>query len=1046
MLTLLFFCSGLSGLIYQVVWVRQFGQVYGNTVYSASIVVAIFMVGLGAGGYLFGTWADRRYLARQEGLVRVYGGLELLIAGCGLLISLLLPHIAAVVARLSWYDAAPGGWHVLSLASYVWRAAIALLLLTPMTILMGGTFTVLVRSMVRADLHSAGWRVALLYGANTVGAAAGAFLTDFLLVPRVGLFGAQMAAVALNLVAAGGAFSLARRTTLIPGQTNKTRPAAAPQAIRQVSAASPAPRHVSPKRASSPGERRRESSRQTTGEIGTSPAGVRWVAAAVALSGFAALGMEILWLRHLGVLLGGFRSVFSLLLTIMLLALGTGALLAGWLDRRFAQPARTLMIVQALFTGTLLLGLASNDADALSARGVTIGATLAALSPSSRTVAELWFNLRPMLLEVALPCFVAGLALPLANAVVQNAEASVGGRAGVLYAANTVGAVCGSLATGYLLLPWLGMQSSAAILAGVASLAIGPLRFSQPRHRTDDRAVLAGAGLIAVGALVIWLMLPPDFIVRRALGSRGADERLVALSEGVTELLAVVERPGRGRGLLTNGHAMSSTAPLDQRYMRALAHIPLLMLDQPERVLVIGFGVGNTVHAATLHTSVTRVDVADLSSHILEHAGYFRDANGDVLNDPRVTTYVNDGRQHLQMTSSGPYDLITLEPPPIAHAGVSALYSREFYQLARSRLTSGGYVSQWLPAYQVPAESSLAMVRAFLDVFPQAVLLSGTQAELLLIGTTAPRIELDPVGVSAALTRERAVREDLARLDLGSVREIAGTFVGSAQTLARATRESPSVTDDRPLQEYGVLSGLSARLTGVPSALFDVSAVNAWCPGCGDDRQGQQAVPNLDLYLRLLQQAYLAPVADVVAAASAARGQRRILGSAYLGAVVPDSAEVHNLLGVAEMRDGRVDEAISEFRQALLEDPRSANARANLGQIRYDQGAALLELRRYAEASALLGEAVELMPDSAEALNDLGVALASMGRVGEAREHFRRAVTLAPGFAEARANLESAQESTHPVVSSRLRNASGERTGARGADAPAADDDGTSSR
>jgi spermidine synthase len=138
------------------------------------------------------------------------------------------------------------------------------------------------------------------------------------------------------------------------------------------------------------------------------------------------------------------------------------------------------------------------------------------------------------------------------------------------------------------------------------------------------------------------------------------------------------------------------------------------------------------------------------------------------------------------MFAPATYDLITLEPPPTAHAGVAALYSREFYELARSRLTSGGYLSQWLPASQVPEESSLAMVRAFIDVFPQWVLLSGAQAELLLIGTSATRIELDPARVAGALERERAVREDLVRLDLGSVQEIAGTFVGSADTLTRA--------------------------------------------------------------------------------------------------------------------------------------------------------------------------------------------------------------------------------------------------------------------
>jgi Flp pilus assembly protein TadD len=174
------------------------------------------------------------------------------------------------------------------------------------------------------------------------------------------------------------------------------------------------------------------------------------------------------------------------------------------------------------------------------------------------------------------------------------------------------------------------------------------------------------------------------------------------------------------------------------------------------------------------------------------------------------------------------------------------------------------------------------------------------------------------------------------------------------------------------------------------------------------DDEGARLAPNLDLYLRLLQQAYLAPVGDTVAAAAAGGEQRRLLGSTYLGAVVPDSAEVHNLVGLAYARDGRIDDAAREFEAAIGKDSGSANARANLGQIRYEQGAALLESRRFADAAALLATAVELMPDSAEAHNDLGVALASLGHVAEAAEHFRRAVTLQPDFTEARENLAHA--------------------------------------
>ena len=965
LLNLLFFCSGLSGLIYQVVWVRQLGNVYGNTVYSGSMVVAIFMLGLGLGGYVFGVLADRRYQSPSDSLVRLYGLLEVLIAGFGLVVSLILPHLGGMVAHLSSYETDAAGWHTLTFVSYLCRSAIAVALLAPMTVLMGGTLTVLVRAVVRSDLASSGSRIALLYGANTIGAAMGAFLTDFALVPAVGLMATQFVAAGLNLFAAAGAFWIARAVSV----SSRPRP-------------------------------------QEQATIATGAGRVHWAALALALSGFAALGMEMLWLRHLAVLLGGFRAVFSLLMTVMLLALGAGALLGGWLDRRFAHPARTLMVVQALCAMTMLLGLASGGADALATRGGAIAVTLGTLSPASRALAELWFNLRPMLIEVALPSLIGGVAFPLANALVQNAEGAVARRAGILYAANTVGAVCGSLVAGYLLLPRIGMQGSAAVLATVAALTIVPLYLSEPSS-SHRRTTFAGAGLIAAATLAVWFALPADYLIRRAFGPRDANERVVALSEGVTEVIAVVEKPGRGRGLLTNGHAMSSTAALDQRYMRALAHIPLLAMEEPQRVLVIGFGVGNTTHAATLHASVKQVDVADLSRHILEHATYFRDANRDVLKGSKVKVFVNDGRQHLQMMPVGTYDLITLEPPPIAHAGVAALYSREFYQLARSRLTPGGYVSQWLPAYQVPAETSLAMVRSFIDVFPQSVLLSGAQAELLLIGTNAPRIELDPEVIAGRLGRERAVQEDLARVDLGTVLEIAGTFVGSADTLARATDGSPAVTDDRPRQEYGVHSGLSAGLMGVPSALFDASSLAKWCPRCAD---GEHAVANLDLYLRLLQQAYAAPVTST----PAADRQRRILGSAYLGAVVPASAEAHNLIGLAAIRAGRVDDAVREFESALIKEPRSANARANLGQIRYNQGAALLESRRFDDAATMLRTAVDLMPESAEAQNDLGVALASLGRVDEAKTHFQRAVDIEPDFVEARRNLESALRMASP--------------------------------
>jgi spermidine synthase len=821
---LVFLLSGISGLLYQVIWVRWFGMIFGNTVYSASLVVAVFMCGLGAGSYLVGIWADRHGTGRPVRALRAYAGCEIAIAVLGAAIALGLPLLARLSATISSYEPGPHGWQTLSTSSTVLRLAVAVLVLAPITTLMGGTLTLLVRHLLASDVRLAGWRIGLLYGFNTGGAALGALLSDFALIPRFGLFATQMIAVALNLLAGLAALRLARG--LPPDDA--TAAAVAASAIDD-------PTELVGDRA------------------GMSPI-VFYTALAILLSGVAAMGIEILWFRQFSIVLGSRRAVFSLLLTVILVGIWLGAIAGGLLHRRLGRPALLYMLAQLAFVGLTIALLGLVDLD----RGVLAPPADAGEAGSlAHAVARTAGILQMIAVHVGPPAFLMGLAYPLANANIQDAVGQAGRRAGFLYVANSIGAVIGALGTGFWLIPWLGFKDSLTVLAVVGALSIVALAAALAAATSRRRALVAGVLCLAplAVAITLWSQVPATRF--QLIGIR-AGERVLALSEGESELIAVTEGPG-GRRLNTNGHSMSGTEIEAQRYMRAFAHIPLLHLDRPRDALVICFGVGTTLHAASLHPSLERIELADLSQNVVSQAHHFAATNHDVRDDPRVHVYINDGRQHLRMRPPRSFDLITLEPPPIGFAGVSSLYSRDFYQLARSRLKEGGFMSQWLPAYQLQPDAVLAMVRAFIDVFPDAILLSGERGELILLGRAAPGpITIDPVALARRLAERPAVLADLRRVHLGTLTEILGTFFSSSRAMREATAEVEPITDDHAIMEYGGPPARCGR-TRFPEALVDPAGFPSWCPTCLQAGAIDPALATLGDYLHVLEGYYHSP-------------------------------------------------------------------------------------------------------------------------------------------------------------------------------------------
>ncbi len=739
----LFFLSGASALIYQVSWTRQLGLLLGTTVQTAAVVTGVFMAGLGLGAWAGGAWADRR---RTDAL-RAYGLVELAVAGWGLGLVLLLPGLSL---EASWQLGA-GGW--LWPADLGRRVLLAFALIGPPAALMGATVSLLSRRLLAGHVAATGWRMGVLMGANTAGAAAGALACDLWLVPAVGVAGTQCVAVGLGLLA--GIVAL-----LLPD---------AP--------ADPAPK------------------------VGQAPS--RY-ALSLGLGGVAAMGLEVVWFRFIASALGSFRAALSMTLAVVLIGLWLGALLAGLLERTTRRPALLLAGGQvAMAVLALAAFVLFTPEDVLTAQ-LSLPPLAANLSLAARLV---------------LPAAIAmGMAFPLAAAAVQGPESHLGRRTGALFAAGSAGNLLGALGTGFVLLPLIGMQGALLVLACAAILAAA---VAVPPGRWW---ILIPGGVAAA----LFSGLPDGRILAASFpAGRLAAEGVLAVSEGAEQTIVVTGAPEGPARLWTSGHPMSSTTPHAQRYMRFMAHLPLLLHPDPRRALVICYGVGNTTHAVSLHPSIAAIDVADLSPEVLRHAGWFAHASHDVLSDPRVQVYVDDGRRVLG--SSGPgYDLITLEPPPIAYAGVSALYSRELYEHIESRLSPGGYISQWVPGYQVPAPAVRSLVRAFVEVFPDAVLFVADRQEMVLVGRSGGMRAVDPALLQGRIEDRPEVAADLAAIALPDAAALTARFAGTG--LLAVTEGVPPVTDDDPILEHAQHSQVTQ--TRLPPELFDVAGIVEWCPTC----------------------------------------------------------------------------------------------------------------------------------------------------------------------------------------------------------------------
>jgi spermidine synthase len=626
--------------------------------------------------------------------------------------------------------------------------------------LMGGTLPILMRSF-SPQAEKFGVTGGRLYAANTFGAIAGVLLTSFVLIPALGVRGSALAAGAINLVAALVAFVVA--WSIRAGNIGSQSPA---------------------------------SSRPT----GSSLALILY-----AIAGGIALGYEVIWSQTMVQWTSTRTFAFSVVLATYLTGLAIGS---AWFARRADRSREPWGDFGLLIAATGLVALLAT---------VLVGPWLQAVQVKAATLAFALTHQEPIAMAarfavaatciVLLPTILLGAAFPAALRLTADA-ASPGRDTGKIIALNTTGGIAGTLFTGFILVPALGLERSLAILAVGAGLvgSIAVLRGSGARPRLRW-ATLACGGLTVLAAVVI----SPDHLARLLASARGG--KLLFHEAGSDGTVTVIEQRSAQncfRRLYIQGVSNSGDSLSSLRYMRLQALLPLIIhRGEPRSALVIGLGTGITAGGLLFYPGLDRRVCAELLPAVVRAASQFSGNHG-VTADPRMTLRLSDGRLEM-LRNPETYDLITLEPPPPSNAGVVNLYSRDFYTLAATRLNPDGLVAQWLPLATQTNADTRSLVRSFLDAFPHATLWTTELHEMLLVGSLAP-IELD-AGRIAARFNQPEVGSALREVGIASPAALMATWVTDRAGLERYAGDAAPVTDDRPRIEYGswVMPGEFAR-------------------------------------------------------------------------------------------------------------------------------------------------------------------------------------------------------------------------------------------
>jgi spermidine synthase len=757
-LLLLFVGSGCAALIYEIVWFQLLEFVIGASSVSLAVLLGTFM-----GGMCLGSLLLPRYINKSAHPLRVYAFLELGIAAFGLVLLFLVPSLVSGIYSLI---------SVSGVGSIVIRSLIAAVCLLPPTLLMGATLPAIAR-WVEATPKGVSW-MGFFYGGNIAGAVIGSLLTGYVLLRLLDMYWATFIAILINIGVALLALSLAK---------------VAPHESRVAAGSADAAK----------------------------PSGVWEVYLVIALSGMTALASEVIWTRLLALLFGATVYAFALILAVFLAGLGIGSSIGSSLAAKLQRPRLALGWCQML----LCAAMAWSAYQMMTVMwSMPINPTLEIVTTDvSGPFITFQLDMMRALWSVLPASILWGASFPLALAAVASKGQDPARLVGGVYAANTVGAIVGSLTGGLLLVAWLGTHSALMVLMVISALAglfaAVPVLFDNAKGQQSGTGFqLAHVGLLILGAGVAGILasnvpgyacpspenpltseqqlkthgkcMPARFVgYGRFTASRGTENKWIYLGEGINAFVAVSEMTDGTRNYHNAGKVQASSHPADMRLQRMLGHFTTLAPANQENqdFLVIGFGAGVTAGAVSIGPRVGSVTIAEIEPLVPKVVGdHFGAHNYDVAKNKKVHVEIDDGR-HFLFTTDKKFDGITSDPLDPWVKGAAALYTEEFFEMAKQRLKPGGVVTQFVQLYESTEEAVKSEIGTFFKVFPNAIIwannIDGRGYDLVMFGQAEPtKIDVDQWTARLESPEYAQLAKSLQEIRINNAVDLLSTFGG----------------------------------------------------------------------------------------------------------------------------------------------------------------------------------------------------------------------------------------------------------------------------